>query len=76
MDPQGDGSDRQQREELAEQGEQRIAGRVVDAQEVGRHDEETVVLEGDGARGAIGIQAEERDENDQEVGPLLLEIYR
>ena len=75
VDPEGDRSDRQQREEPAEQGVQRITGRMVDAQEVGRHDEEAIVLEGHRARRAVGVQAEERDENDHEVGPLLLQAH-
>ena len=72
MDPESDRSDRQQREELTEDGHQRIARRMVDAQEVGRHDEQAVVLERDGARCAVGVQAEERDEDDQQVKRLAL----
>ena len=45
---------------------------MVDAQEVGRHDKQAVVLERDGARCAIGVQVEEGDEDDQQVERLVL----
>jgi hypothetical protein len=53
-------ADRQQREQLAEQRVQRVARRVLDAEEVARQDEQAVVLQRDAARRARRVEDEER----------------
>ena len=66
----GDRAERQVRKEMADQREQRIARRVLDAEEVARQDEKPVVLERHGARRSGGIEREERQGDGPGLQPV------
>jgi hypothetical protein len=76
VDAVGDGPDRDQGEELAEQGVQGVARRLGEPEEVAGHDEQPVVLERDGAWCGDGVHGEQQQEHHQRVDPVSGEIRK
>src|SRR6266850_613598 len=65
-----DGAERQISEELAEQRVQRIAGRVLDAEEIAREDEEAVVLQRHRARRGEGVEDQQGERHQPGFEPV------
>src|SRR5216117_2622197 len=70
MDTVSDGSEWQMGEQVADQGEKRIARRMLDAQKIARQNEQPVVFQGYRARRSERIEREQRGGDDSSLQPV------
>ena len=70
VDTVSDGSKWQMGEEVADQGEERIAGRMLDAQEIARQNEQPVVFQGHRARSGERVKREQQRGADASLDPV------